>query len=291
MFRNQRQIRILLRHGDGIVCITAAFTGDHPNGMTRGQVVVRKDKVRFCILFGHRCTSGKHHHIIIGAVGGEGAAVCDLESALILGAGAAIHAEYRNAARTGDIHRAISASDHLSAADAAIALDRQRAVDGDNGIRVAGGSDVDALHGVQHRALCHGEAHIAAYALDSQRRGAGDLYRWTIVAAYRNRVYKALLAHNDFDFPAACIRQGQRSGQRQTVQGQGLCVRVPVVAVGFQTALICVGAAQVKILHLVIPKFHTLIGVVCNARTAWHLYQTGAGQTQPLYISRRGIGQ
>ena len=109
MFRNQRQIRILLRHGDGIVCITAAFTGDHPNGMTRGQVVVRKDKVRFCILFGHRCTSGKHHHIIIGAVGGEGAAVCDLESALILGAGAAIHAEYRNAARTGDIHRAISA--------------------------------------------------------------------------------------------------------------------------------------------------------------------------------------
>ena len=292
MFRNQRQIRILLRHGDGIVCITAAFTGDHPNGITCGQVVVRKDKVRFRILFGHLCTSGKHHHIVIGAVGGEGATVCNLESALMLGAGAAaIHTEYRNATRTGDIHRAISANDHLPTADAAIALDRQRAVDGDNGIRVAGGSDVDALHGVQHRALCHGEAHIAAYALDSQRRGAGDLYRWTIVAAYRNRVYKALLAHNDFDFPAACIRQGQRSGQRQTVQGQGLCVRVPVVAVGFQTALICVGAAQVKILHLVIPKFHTLIGVVCNARTAWHLYQTGAGQTQPLYISRRGIGQ
>ena len=261
MFRNQRQIRILLRHGDGIVCITAAFTGDHPNGMTRGQVVVRKDKVRFRILFGHLCTSGKHHHIVIGA------------------------------ARTGDIHRAISASDHLSAADAAIALDRQRAVDGDNGIRVAGGSDVDALHGVQHRALCHGEAHIAAYALDSQRCGAGDMHCWTIAAAYRNRVYKALLAHNDFDFPAACIRQGQRSGQRQTVQGQRSVRIVPVVAVDFQIALICVGTAQVKILHLVIPKLHPLIGVVCNARTAWHLYQTGAGQAQPLYISRRGIGQ
>ena len=59
-----------------------------------------------------------------------------------------------------------------------------------------------------------------AYALDSQRCGAGDMHGWTIAAAYRNRVDKALLAHNDFDFPAACIRQGQRSGQRQTVQGQ-----------------------------------------------------------------------
>ena len=130
--------------------------------------------------------------------------------------------------RTGDAHCSGVANDHPAAADAAIALDRQRAVDGDNGIRVAGGSDVDALHGVQHRALCYGEAHIAAYALNSQRRRAGDLHRWTIAAAYRNRVYKALLAHNDFDFPAACIRQGQRSSQRQTVQGQGLCVRVPV---------------------------------------------------------------
>lgn len=71
-------------------------------------------------------------------------AVFDFESILKTGVGSHIIIDHRNAADlnaafTGDAHCSGGVNDHLTAADA-LALDRQLALDGDNGIHTAGGS-------------------------------------------------------------------------------------------------------------------------------------------------------